>query len=155
MYSIKVSSAIPLDNMQVLVFFENGEIKKFDVKNLITDYPEFEDLKNQDLFNLLKVEPGGYGISWNKNLDCSEGELYENGIDVPLFSSDFISFAKYNLVSTKEAARMLDCTKQNIEDLIRRKKLHPIKYDDRFKLFLRSEIEQRTWKYTNKENNAP
>lgn len=145
MLSIKVSSAVPLDDMQVLVFFEDGSVKKFDVKTLIPDYPEFEDLKNPDLFNLLRVEPGGYGISWNEDLDCSEGELYENGIDVPLCPEDFGAFARFNLVSTREAADILGCTKQNIEDLIRRGKLHPIKYDERFKLFLRSEIEHRTW----------
>lgn len=145
MLSVKVNCAVPLKDMQVLVFFENGKIKKFDVKTLISDYPEFEDLKNPDLFNLLRVEPGGYGISWNEDLDCSEGELYENGIDVPLCAEDFGAFARHNLVSTREAADILGCTKQNIEDLIRRGKLHPIKYDKRYKLFLRSEIEHRTW----------
>ena len=145
MLSVKVSSAVPLEDMQVLVFFEDGKIKKFDVKTLIPDYPEFEDLKNPDLFNLLRVEPGGYGISWNEDLDCSEGELYENGIDVPLCAEDFGAFARHNLISTREAAEILGCTKQNIEDLIRRGKLHPIKYDERYKLFVRSEIEHRTW----------
>lgn len=145
MLSIKVSSAVPLDDMQVLVFFENGKIKKFDVKALIPDYPEFENLKNPDLFNLLRVEPGGYGISWNEDLDCSEGELYENGINVPLCADDFWAFAKHNLISTREAAEILSCSKQNIEDLIRRGKLHPIRYDERYKLFLRSEVEHRTW----------
>ena len=63
------------------------------------DYPEFEALKNPDIFNLVQVEPGGYGISWDENLDCSEGELWENGIEIPLDTADFVSYIKY--ISTK------------------------------------------------------
>lgn len=145
MLSIKITDAAPLENAEVLVFFEDGKAKKFDTKKLIPDYPEFEALLNPDVFQLLKVEPGGYGISWNEDLDCSEGELYENGVDVPLSPADFRCFAKHNLISTREAAAILECSKQNIDDLVRRDKLHPIKYDGRYNLFLRSEIEHRTW----------
>lgn len=145
MYSIKVTEAVPLDNMEVLVFFENGKTKKFDVKSLLADYPEFEDLKNPDLFCLLKVEPGGYGISWNAELDCSEGELYENGVEVPLSMDDFHSFVKHNLLTTAEATTLLDCSRQNIEDLIKRGKLHPVRTLPNGKLFLRSEVERRNW----------
>jgi len=145
MYSIKVTEAVPLDNMELLVFFEDGKIKKFDVKMLLPDYPEFEALKNPDLFDLVKVEPGGYGISWNEDLDCSEGELYENGIDIPLSLSDFCSFIKHNLLTTSEASVLLGCSRQNIEDLIKRNKLHPVRTLPNGRLFLRSEVEQRNW----------
>ena len=145
MYSVKVKEAVPLEDMQVLVFFEDGKIKKFDVKPILKDYPEFEELKNQNLFNLVRVEPGGYGISWNEDLDCSEVELYENGVDIPLRIADFFSFVNLNLVTTNEATEILGCSRQNIEDLIRRGKLHPAKVLAKGKLFLRSEIEQRNW----------
>lgn len=145
MYSVKVVEAVPLDNMEVLVFFEDGKTKKFDVKPLLADYPEFEELKNPDIFRLLTVEPGGYGISWNADLDCSEGELYENGVEVPLSMRDFHSFVKHNLLTTAEATTLLNCSRQNIEDLIRRGKLHPVRTLPNGKLFLRSEVERRNW----------
>ena len=91
MYSIKVQKAFPLDNGVVLVYFEDGKVKTFDTKTLIPDYPEFESLLNSDIFNCLRVEPGGYGISWNEDLDCSEGELYDNGIEVSPESFSLLS----------------------------------------------------------------
>jgi len=143
--SIKIVSAIPLTNNNVLVFFEDGKTKKFDVKQLFKEYPEFEALKNPELFSMLKVEPGGYGISWNEDLDCSEGELYNKGEDINISIEDFVSFAKHNFISTNEASNILKCSRQNIDDLIKRDKLHPIKTFPSVKIFLKSEVEHRTW----------
>ena len=55
MLSIKIANVVPLSNMQLLVFFENGVIKKFDVKPIIKDYPEFEALKEPALFQMVIV----------------------------------------------------------------------------------------------------
>ena len=145
MLSTKVTAVSPLANANLLVFFENGEIKKFDVTSIMKEAPEFEALLNPDIFNLVKVEPGGYGISWNEDLDCSEGELYENGVTIPLSADDFLCFSRYNIINTAEASEMLGCSRQNIEDLIKRGKIQPVKTYSKSKLFLRSDVESRTW----------
>lgn len=140
MLSIKVSSVIPLKNMNLLVFFENGVIKKFDVKPIIKDFPEFQTLENEDIFNLVQVEPGGYGISWNSELDCSEGELWENGVEIPLDTDDFTSYVKYNTLVSSEATELLNCSRQNLDSYIRRGRLKPIKESQRSKLFLKTDV---------------
>lgn len=84
MLSIKVAKVTPLKQMELLVHFENGVVKKFDVKPLIQDYPEFELLRDPAIFQLVQVEPGGYGVAWTEELDCSEGELWKHGIEIPL-----------------------------------------------------------------------
>lgn len=145
MLSIKILDAVPLPNLEVLVFFEDGKVKKFDVKRLFDDWPEYRRLEDSKSFKRLRVEPGGYGISWDGELDCSEGELYENGVDIPLRLEDFRAFSENNLVSTREATNILGCSKQNVDDLVRRGKLHPIKKDGRYNLFLRCEVVARSW----------
>ena len=145
MLSVKVTDVIPLENKMLLVFFEDDSVKRFDVGKLMDAYPEFDELEDDELFQSVKVEAGGYGISWNSRLDCSEGELYENGIDVLLCRDDFIRFVKYNLVNTKEATEILGCSKQNIDDLVKRGKLKPIKSGAKYKLYLKSEIQKRRW----------
>ncbi len=72
--------------------------------------------------------------------------LYDHGKDVPLSLKDFRRFVESRVVNTAEAAELLGCSRQNIEDLIRRNKLHPIKATSKNKLFLKSEIIQRNWK---------
>lgn len=58
---------------------------------------------------------------------------------------DFRAFAKNNFISANEASSILKCTKQNIDDLVKRGKLHPIKKDGRYNLFLKCEVESRPW----------
>lgn len=142
MLSIQIANVIPLSDMQLLVFFKNGVIKKFDVKPIIKDYPEFATLKEPALFQMVKVEPGGYGVSWNEDLDCSEGEIWENGIEIPLSIDDFISFTQHEVINTSEVADILGCTRQNVAAAIKNGHIQPIKNYQRTKLFLRSDIAQ-------------
>ena len=59
--------------------FENGITKVYDLKPLFDKWEIFKELKNNDLFKNMKIDAGGYGISWNDDIDLSCNELYENG----------------------------------------------------------------------------
>ena len=104
MLSIKVTKVIPLDHLRLLVFFENDVNKIFDVPALMEECPEFEILRDPALFQLVKVEPGGYGISWTDELDCSEVELWEKGVEIPLTAADFARYANYEMMHIKKAS---------------------------------------------------
>lgn len=67
----------------ILVVFESGEQKKYDVRPLLTKFPHFKTLaQTEGLFERVKVDSGGYGISWNDDVDLSCDELYENGVNI-------------------------------------------------------------------------
>ena len=76
----KVKSVIPQANLILLVEFQNGQKKKYDVKPLMEKWDSFRDLKNDILFQLVKVDVGGYGLVWNEYIDLACEELWENGI---------------------------------------------------------------------------
>jgi len=42
----------------------------------------FRILKSDPFFKTVKVDVGGYGISWNDGADVSEYELWTNGVEV-------------------------------------------------------------------------
>ena len=65
--------------MMLHVEFMSGEIKHYDVKPLIDKWKVFKDLAQDELFNLVRVDKGGYGIVWNEYTDLSCNELWENG----------------------------------------------------------------------------
>lgn len=71
----KIKKVEVLEDYFLKVFFDNGEIKKYDFKpNFKNDF--FSQLKDYSIFKNVVVDVGGYGISWNDEIDLSEYELY-------------------------------------------------------------------------------
>lgn len=77
----KIKKVEPLKNLELKIEFISGEIKYYDVKILIEKYKQFKELLKEELFNKLKVDEGGYGISWNENIDISCNELWFNSYE--------------------------------------------------------------------------
>jgi hypothetical protein len=79
----KVQSVKPLPEFELLLTFKNGEIKRYNVKPLFDKWKPFKALaETTGLFEQVKVDSGGYGVSWNDDIDLSCDELYENGATV-------------------------------------------------------------------------
>ncbi len=145
-YEKRIDDVVCLDDRCVLVFFRNGKVKKVDLnktEQLNTQLNRL--LKYDELFRKLTVQPGGYGICWGEKNIIKGEQLYEAGEDVPLSKKDFCNFVSNGLVGTAEAMELLDCSRQNINDLIKRGKLTPVKKEQKNTLFLKSEISQRNW----------
>jgi len=78
----RIQSAAPKDGHILVVTFTNGKRKQYDVKRL-SARESFAPLRNEAFFNNVSVEPGGYAVSWNAEIDISEYELWQNGEVVP------------------------------------------------------------------------
>lgn len=89
----KVSFVNPMSDYRLLVVFVAGDTKIYDVKPLFAKWPVFSSLKDiEGLFVQVQVDTGGYGISWNADIDLSCDELWENGISVDSPFRDILSF---------------------------------------------------------------
>lgn len=79
----KVSDVKPLKEYVLLVTFSDNSKKTYNVKQLFDKYQIFKALEYvKGLFEQVKVDTGGYGVSWNDDLDLSCDELYYNGKDL-------------------------------------------------------------------------
>lgn len=76
----KIKAVEPLPDKQLLITFEGRIQKTYDCKPLLKS-PPFNYLENNGLFNRARVDSGGYGISWNDEIDLSESELWLNGVE--------------------------------------------------------------------------
>lgn len=56
---------------------------------------------------------------------------------------ELFKFLSNNVINTNEAAKILGCSRQNIDDLVKRGKLIPIKVFPRDRLFLKEDITAR------------
>lgn len=76
----KVKEVNTLSNYILQITFQDGTKKFYDVSKLFFKWDIFKNLKTiKGLFNQVKVDKGGYGISWNDEIDLSCDELWENG----------------------------------------------------------------------------
>ncbi len=78
----KVKNVYPKDNMIIEVDFDNKVRKEYDIKTILNKWIIFKELEDEELFKKVKVDVGGYGVSWNENIDLSCEELWKNGKDV-------------------------------------------------------------------------
>jgi hypothetical protein len=78
----KILSVRPTNDKKLIVKFSDGMEKIYDCKPLIEKYEAFKALENEVFFQQVKVDTGGYGISWDDRVDLSEYELWTNAVDV-------------------------------------------------------------------------
>lgn len=143
----RIEEVVPLSDFNVLVFFSNGKLKKCDIKKYFDEKQALSSfmVRSPSMFDYVRIKVGGYGICWEENMFISDIELYEIGEEIPLNMEDFKKFVSHRVINTAEASELLDCSRQNIDDLIRRGRLHPIKSSEKNKLFIKSEVEKRKW----------
>ena len=74
-----------LPNYRLFLIFDNGEIKIYSLSERL-ESPAFAPLKDEALFNTVRLANGGYGVIWNDELDLSEYELWQKGVEVSKIS---------------------------------------------------------------------
>ena len=77
----KILSVKPMEGKKLIVKFVGGAEKIYDCSPLL-HLEVFQLLKNEAFFKAVKVDAGGYGISWNDDVDLSEYELWTKGVEV-------------------------------------------------------------------------
>lgn len=76
----RIKSVTPLEGKRLLVTFGNGVQKVYDCQRIL-NLDRFQLLNHEAFFRAVTVDPGGYGISWDDDMDLSEYELWNNGIE--------------------------------------------------------------------------
>lgn len=88
----KIKSVRPMEDKRLRVIFLNGTTKTYDMTPLMKKNA-FIRLNDASFFNEVKVDAGGYGISWNDDIDLCCDELWENGVVESTPFDDLMSFA--------------------------------------------------------------
>lgn len=97
----------PLENRILHVIFQNGVEKSFNVRDLYSVFPQFRVFENCDeLFMQVTVDVGGYGISWNDELDLCAEDIWENGVLVGEKEIDIVDLLATNLAEARNKAGM-------------------------------------------------
>ena len=88
----------------------------------------------------LTMQPGGHGITISDDCHIPVDLLRSRGTTLSVAADDFKAYLQQELIDTAEAARTMGCTRQNIQDLVRRGRMRPVITLRNNFLFLRSEL---------------
>ena len=103
----KIVTVKPMENFVLLVGFQNGVEKTYDMRTLYPIFPQFKVFEdNIDLFNQVQVDMGGYGISWNDDLDLDAEDIWEDGIEISTKEVDIVALLAENLIKARNIAGM-------------------------------------------------
>ena len=70
-----------LEGTALSVTFQDGKVKRYDMRSLFSKYPQLKALEDRELFLSGKLM-GAYGIVWNDELDIEAETIYEDGVTV-------------------------------------------------------------------------
>lgn len=139
----RIKDVTPLQCSTLLVFFKNGETKKCDVSAFIKKASCTHILSEYKNFACVEILPGGYGVNWGSLLSLQSEKLYETGEKIDLSLEDFKSFVSNRVISVAQACEILDCSRQNISDLIKRGKLTAINSENNNIMLMKNEVIER------------
>ena len=75
-----IKEAKPLQNYELLLTFDTGEKKIYDVKPLINSLPLFSKLSDNDIFRKVYVDKIMDTVAWDENTDICPDSLYEESV---------------------------------------------------------------------------
>lgn len=75
----KVETVTPRSGKRLLVGFDNGVAKVYDCTPLL-ETVAFKPLESESLFRQVHVDPHGYAVIWNDDIDLAEAELWRGGV---------------------------------------------------------------------------
>lgn len=68
----------PLEGTVLEMTFQDGLVKRYDMRTLFPKYPQLKQLEDRELFVAGRLL-GAYGIVWNDDLDMEAETIYEDG----------------------------------------------------------------------------
>ncbi len=78
--SNRIESIYAEDDMTLVAVFWDGTEKKYDVRQMYHICPQMRVLEDDtSLYRTVRVDTGGYGVSWNDDLDLDAEEIWDNG----------------------------------------------------------------------------
>mgnify|MGYP002854232065 CR=1 FL=1 len=140
-----ITECVCCEKKRLICFFADDTIKLTDLEK-IPDVPGVDKvLKMDSLYESCLVGTGGYFITFNDSIDIPAWLLYEKGEKVPLSKNDFLGFARNNILDTSGCCRLLECSRQNVAYLAKRKYLKPVKEDVKGNLYFKGDVIKNCW----------
>ena len=139
----KIRMAFPLDDFNVLVCFYDDSIRRIDLRKKIEEDRSFLIFERKEgKFFDMSLQPGGNGIMWDEWLFIPAADLYSSGKAIALSTSELLRIMGTEIIDTSEACRLLGCSRQYINQLVKKELLPTADAAGSRILYYRSDVER-------------
>lgn len=136
-----ISEIVITNGTDLLLTFNDEKVALIELNECKKDYSWLElYLNHYDRIKNFKLMAGGSSVFWDDKREISFEYLYNNSKMLPIDASAIRNFAEQQIVSTTEVMEILDCTRQNVDDLVKRGRLKPLDIKAKSKMFLRKDV---------------
>lgn len=128
---------------EMLIVLKNGEVYSVDLnlKNGVQRSSQINRLlAYMDRIKGVTKDCGGCGITYDEDGFIHTENLISMGRKLPISANMLKNYATSELISTTEAMKMLGCTRQNLDDFVKRGKLNPAPVNATCRMYYRSDI---------------
>lgn len=147
-HSKKVKNFIPMSDGSYLVFFCDNITKLCNISELVDPNSKLKLYLNAypQKISKAKLLTDGFGIYWDDNMQILYDRLYNTGISVPIKYDDIMKFASDQVIGSSEVSKLLNCTRQYVNELTQKGTLVPLKKDSNNTLFYKDDVLRMRWK---------
>ena len=130
---------------ELLCFFFDGTSRRIDLSKLTSTEGVEKVLRHEPLFRSCRVGTGGYCVTFDDVVDIPAKTLKNAGEKVPVSLEELIHFLKNTLLDTPGCCDLLQCSRQNLAYLQKKKLLSPVQENRKGNLFLKGEVLKNRW----------
>ncbi len=140
--SMMVRDVIPLSENRVLVFFKDDTAGRMDIGLHYGDNNRFINvLSTDEVFNSVRVSPGGHGIEWDEDRFIGFDRLRKDASPSDEKYDDYLRFAGIRLADTSKVCEITGYSRQYISRLVSEDRIEPIYSGEQTRMFLKTDIE--------------
>ncbi len=137
-----VRDVIPLSENRVLVFFKDDTAGRMDIGLHYGDNSRFINvLSTEEVFNSVRVSPGGHGIEWDEDRVIGFDRLRKDASPSDEKYDDYLRFAGIRLADTSKVCEITGYSRQYISRLVSEDRIEPIYSGEQTRMFLKTDIE--------------
>ena len=138
----KLELAVALREQEIFLIFRDGSVRKADLKNELRSKRRFQIiLSRPELFHSVRLLPGGNGITWGEGLFLMAEKLYTKGKKLGIDKEEFRILLKESIMDTADVCSELRCSRQYVNQLIRKQELSCLKESGNNRIYERREVE--------------
>ncbi len=124
-----------------MIVLKTGETLIVDLETCKKEYEWLGRLLSYaNWLNGFRVDCDGNAVMFSESKSISAQHLIRHGQKLPIDGAMLRKFACEEIISTGTAMKILGCSRQNIDDMVKRGRLTPAPIDSTSRMFFREDI---------------